>query len=149
MFLDAVGGHKRCRTHDDPSHFVLQQLDYLKFIDIYHSRIAAFRVKNAAFNPTARQRAYSGYQPWMNRAARFSSRWKVPGVLDWSTGIYNPQVDIGHETTTLYASDRDVFLFLVDNKNPIEAGRLSGGSRPECRSRNWRLILPAALCCKA
>jgi hypothetical protein len=54
------------------------------------------------------------------------TRWKVPGVLDWSTGIYNPQVDISHETTTLYASDRDVFLFLVDDMNPIEAGRFSG-----------------------
>jgi hypothetical protein len=50
------------------------------------------------------------------------TRWKVPGVLDWSTGIYNPRVDITKDTTTLYASDRDVFLFLVDDLNPIEAG---------------------------
>ncbi|WP_337052585.1 hypothetical protein [Pseudoxanthomonas sp. USHLN014] len=50
--------------------------------------------------------------------------WKVPGVLDWSTGIYNLRVDITQGTTTLYASDRDVFLFLVDELNPIEAGRL-------------------------
>jgi hypothetical protein len=56
------------------------------------------------------------------------TRWKVPGVLDWSTGIYNPRVDITKETTTLYASDRDVFLFLVDDMNPIEAGRLPDGS---------------------
>ncbi len=56
------------------------------------------------------------------------TRWKVPGVLDWSTGIYNPRVDITDETTTLYASDRDVFLFLVDDLNPIEAGRLPDGS---------------------
>ncbi|MCC5985825.1 MAG: DUF932 domain-containing protein [Rhodobacteraceae bacterium] len=55
------------------------------------------------------------------------TRWKVPGVLDWSTGIYNPQVDITRDTTTLYASDR-VFLFLVDDLNPIEAGRLPDGS---------------------
>jgi hypothetical protein len=52
----------------------------------------------------------------------------VPGVLDWSTGIYNPRVDITQDTTTLYASDRDVFLFLVDDLNPIEAGRLPDGS---------------------
>jgi hypothetical protein len=54
--------------------------------------------------------------------------WKVPGVVDWSTGIYNPRVDITQDTTTLYASDRDVFLFLVDDLNPIEAGRLPDGS---------------------
>ena len=56
------------------------------------------------------------------------TRWKVPGVLNWSTGIYNPRVDISKDTTTLYASDRDVFLFLVDDLNPIEAGRLRDGS---------------------
>jgi hypothetical protein len=56
------------------------------------------------------------------------TRWKVPGVLDWSTGVYNPIVDITQDTTTLYASDRDVFLFLVDDLNPIEAGRLPDGS---------------------
>jgi len=56
------------------------------------------------------------------------TRWKVPGVLDWSTGIYNPMVDVTNDTTTLYASDRDVFLFLVDDLNPIEAGTLPDGS---------------------
>lgn len=55
------------------------------------------------------------------------TRWKVPGVLDWSTMLYNPHVDVSRETTTLYASDRDVFLFLVDDTNPIEAGRLPNG----------------------
>ncbi|MCU0731061.1 MAG: DUF932 domain-containing protein [Hyphomonas sp.] len=56
------------------------------------------------------------------------TRWKVPGVLDWSTGVYNPNVDITKDTTTLYASDRDIFLFLVDDLNPIEAGKLPDGS---------------------
>ena len=56
------------------------------------------------------------------------TRWKVPGVLDWSTGVYNPMVDVTKDTTTLYASDRDVFLFLVDDLNPIEAGKLPDGS---------------------
>jgi hypothetical protein len=56
------------------------------------------------------------------------TRWKVPGVLDWSSGVYNPRVDITKDTTTLYASDRDVFLFLVDDLNPIEAGKLPDGS---------------------
>lgn len=53
--------------------------------------------------------------------------WKVPGVLDWSTMTHNPFVDITKDTTTLYASDRDVFLFLVDDTHPIEAGRLPNG----------------------
>ena len=56
------------------------------------------------------------------------TRWKAPGVLDWSTGVYNPMVDVTKDTTTLYASDRDVFLFLVDDMNPIEAGTLPDGS---------------------
>ncbi|AHY53115.1 hypothetical protein BJS_00489 [Bradyrhizobium japonicum SEMIA 5079] len=56
------------------------------------------------------------------------TRWKVPGVLDWSSMTYNALIDITEETTTLYASDRDAFLFLVDDMNPIEAGRLADGS---------------------
>lgn len=55
------------------------------------------------------------------------TRWKVPGVLDWGTMHYNPYVDVSRDTTTLYASDRDVFLFLVDDTHPIEAGRLPNG----------------------
>lgn len=55
------------------------------------------------------------------------TRWKVPGVLDWGTMRHNPYVDVTKETTTLYASDRDVFLFLVDDTHPIEAGRLPNG----------------------
>jgi hypothetical protein len=56
------------------------------------------------------------------------TRWKVPGVLDWNTMMHNPFVDVTKDTTTLYASDRDVFLFLVDDTHPIEAGRLPDGS---------------------
>jgi hypothetical protein len=55
------------------------------------------------------------------------TRWKVPGVLDWATMTHNPFVDVTKDTTTLYASDRDVFLFLVDDTHPIEAGRLPNG----------------------
>lgn len=55
------------------------------------------------------------------------TRWKVPGVLDWSSMRYNPNVDVSRDTTTLYASDRDVFLFLVDDTHPIEAGKLPNG----------------------
>ncbi|MEQ1937777.1 sugar phosphate isomerase/epimerase [Mesorhizobium sp. CN5-321] len=73
MFLDALGGHKRCAINYDPSHFLLQQMDYLAFIDIYHERIKAFHVKDAEFNPDGRQGVYSGYQSWLNRAGRFRS----------------------------------------------------------------------------
>jgi sugar phosphate isomerase/epimerase len=73
MFQARVGAHPRCRILYDPSHFVLQQLDYLGFIDLYHERIGAFHVKDAEFNPTARQGVYGGYQPWVDRAGRFRS----------------------------------------------------------------------------
>jgi len=72
-FLAALKGHKRCNILYDPSHFVLQQLDYLDYIDIYHERIKAFHVKDAEFNPTGRQGVYSGYAPWVERAGRFRS----------------------------------------------------------------------------
>jgi sugar phosphate isomerase/epimerase len=72
-FLEALEGHERCAINYDPSHFVLQQLDYLEFIDIYHERIKAFHVKDAEFNPTGRQGVYSGYAPWVERAGRFRS----------------------------------------------------------------------------
>lgn len=86
MFLDAVGGHARCAINYDPSHFLLQQLDYLAFIDIYHERIKAFHVKDAEFNPDGRQGVYSGYQSWTNRAGRFRSL--GDGQVDFS-GIFS------------------------------------------------------------
>lgn len=73
MFLERVGGHPRCNILFDPSHFVLQQLDYLTFIDLYHSRIKMFHVKDAEFRPSGRQGVYGGYQPWISRAGRFRS----------------------------------------------------------------------------
>ena len=73
MFLERVSNHKRCNILYDPSHFVLQQLDYLDYIDIYHERIRMFHVKDAEFNPTGRQGVYSGFQPWAERAGRFRS----------------------------------------------------------------------------
>jgi len=73
MFLERVKSHPRCNLLYDPSHFVLQQLDYLEFIDFYHERIKMFHVKDAEFRPTGRQGVYGGYQPWINRAGRFRS----------------------------------------------------------------------------
>lgn len=73
MFLERVNNHPRANILYDPSHFVLQALDYLDYIDIYHERIKMFHVKDAEFNPTGRQGVYSGFQPWINRAGRFRS----------------------------------------------------------------------------
>jgi len=73
MFLKEVNNHKRANLLYDPSHFVLQCLDYLEYIDIYHERIKAFHVKDAEFNPTGRQGVYGGYQSWVDRAGRFRS----------------------------------------------------------------------------
>ena len=72
-FLDAVGQHQRACLLYDPSHFVLQQLDYLEYIDLYHDRIKAFHVKDAEFRPTGRQGVYGGFESWVNRAGRFRS----------------------------------------------------------------------------
>ncbi|WP_439500176.1 sugar phosphate isomerase/epimerase family protein [Bosea sp. (in: a-proteobacteria)] len=73
QFLARLDNHPRCRINYDPSHFLLQQLDYLAFIDIYHERISAFHVKDAEFRPNGRQGVYSGYAPWIDRAGRFRS----------------------------------------------------------------------------
>ncbi|PPK84092.1 sugar phosphate isomerase/epimerase [Neolewinella xylanilytica] len=73
MFVDALDGHQRAQINYDPSHFVLQQLDYLQFIDLYHDRICAYHVKDAEFNPTGKQGVYGGYQGWADRAGRFRS----------------------------------------------------------------------------
>lgn len=99
MFLDALKGHKRCNINYDPSHFLLMQLDYLDFIDIYHERIKAFHVKDAEFNPTGRQGVYSGYQPWISRAGRFRS-------------LGDGQVDFGAIFSRLAARNYDSWAVL-------------------------------------
>jgi sugar phosphate isomerase/epimerase len=73
MFLEKVNNHSRACLLYDPSHFVLQQLDYLQYIDFYHERIKMFHVKDAEFNPTGKSGVYGGYQSWANRAGRFRS----------------------------------------------------------------------------
>jgi sugar phosphate isomerase/epimerase len=72
-FLAEVDNHPRANILYDPSHFVLQHLDYLSFIDLYHERIKMFHVKDAEFNYNGRTGAYGGYQDWVNRASRFRS----------------------------------------------------------------------------
>jgi sugar phosphate isomerase/epimerase len=94
MFLERVGGHPRCNMVYDPSHYVLQCLDYLDHLDIYAERIKMFHVKDAEFNPTGRQGVYSGYAPWVDRAGRFRS-------------LGDGQVDFGAVFSKLAAMDFD------------------------------------------
>ncbi len=94
MFLDRVKDHPRCGVLFDPSHFVLQQLDYLQFIDLYHSRIKMFHVKDAEFHPSGRQGVYGGYQAWIDRAGRFRSL--GDGQVDF-TGIFSKLTQYGFE----------------------------------------------------
>ncbi|MBT2790370.1 sugar phosphate isomerase/epimerase family protein [Paraburkholderia strydomiana] len=107
-FLNAVKQHPRANILYDPSHFVLQQLDYLAFIDIYHERIKAFHVKDAEFRPNGRQGVYGGYSGWVERAGRFRSlgdgqidfraifskmaQYDFPGwaVLEWECALKHP-----------------------------------------------------------
>ncbi len=72
-FLEGVGHHPRCHMLYDPSHLHLQNIDYLAWIDIYHSRIKAFHVKDAEFERNGRSGVYGGYQNWLTRAGRFRS----------------------------------------------------------------------------
>jgi len=73
LFLEKLNQHPRACLLYDPSHFVLQQLDYLTYIDHYHERIKAFHVKDAEFNPNGKQGTFGGYQSWVNRAGRYRS----------------------------------------------------------------------------
>lgn len=92
MFLERVGNHPRCNILYDPSHFVLQALDYLDYIDIYHERIKMFHVKDAELNPNGRTGVYGGYQSWVNRAGRFRSL--GDGQVDFS-GIFSKFAQYG------------------------------------------------------
>lgn len=108
MFLEKVNGHARACLLYDPSHFVLQCLNYLEYIDNYHERIKMFHVKDAEFNPTGKQGVYGGYQSWINRAGRFRSlgdgqvdfksifsklaqyNFKGWAVMEWECALKNP-----------------------------------------------------------
>ena len=113
MFLERLKGHPRCTINYDPSHFLLQQLDYLAFIDIYHERISSFHVKDAELNPDGRQGVYSGYQSWVNRAGRFRS-------------LGDGQVDFASIFSKLAAYDYDYWAVLEWEcclKHPEEGAR--------------------------
>ncbi|TYG34733.1 sugar phosphate isomerase/epimerase [Lonepinella koalarum] len=81
-FLSTVNNHPRCNILYDPSHMLLQQMDYIAFIDIYHERIKAFHVKDAEYRPSAKSGVYGGYQNWIDRAGRFRSL--GDGQIDFS-----------------------------------------------------------------
>jgi sugar phosphate isomerase/epimerase len=83
MFLEKVNNHPRACLLYDPSHFVLQCLDYIQYIDHYHERIKAFHVKDAEFNATGKQGTFGGYQSWLNRAGRYRS--PGDGQVDFKT----------------------------------------------------------------
>ncbi|MBP7557240.1 MAG: sugar phosphate isomerase/epimerase [Chitinophagaceae bacterium] len=83
MFLEEVNQHPRACLLYDPSHFVLQQLDYIQYIDFYHERIRAFHVKDAEFNSTGKQGTFGGYQSWLKRAGRYRS--PGDGQVDFKT----------------------------------------------------------------
>lgn len=109
MFLEKVNQHPRACLLYDPSHFVLQCLDYLQYIDHYHERIKAFHVKDAEFNATGKQGTFGGYQSWLNRAGRYRSpgdgqvdfksifsklaqyNFKGWAVLEWECCIKHPE----------------------------------------------------------
>ena len=109
MFLDRVDQHPRANILYDPSHFVLQQLDYLAFLDIYHARVKSFHVKDAEFRPSGRVGVYGGYQSWIDRPGRFRSlgdgqvdfgqifskmaQYDYPGwaVLEWECALKHPE----------------------------------------------------------
>ncbi|MCG7349224.1 sugar phosphate isomerase/epimerase family protein [Sphingomonas sp. ACRSK] len=93
-FLEALGGHPRARLLFDPSHYVLQQLDYLDFIDRYHDRISCFHVKDAEFNPSGRSGVYGGYESWVNRAGRFRST--GDGQVDF-VGVFSKLAQYGYK----------------------------------------------------
>ena len=82
-FLEATGNHKRVNILYDPSHFVLQQLDYITYIDHYHEFIKSFHVKDAEFNPTGKKGAFGGYNDWKDRAGRYRSL--GDGQIDFKT----------------------------------------------------------------
>ena len=94
MFLSRVADHPRANLLYDPSHLLLQQLDYLGYIDAYHDRIKMFHVKDAEFNATAKKGVYGGFQSWVNRAGRFRSL--GDGQVDFG-GIFSKLTQYGYD----------------------------------------------------
>ena len=93
-FAALLGNSSRCAILYDPSHMLLQQMDYLSFIDLYHDRISAFHVKDAEFNPTGRQGIYGSFANWRDRAGRFRS--PGDGQINFA-GIFSRLTQYGYD----------------------------------------------------
>jgi sugar phosphate isomerase/epimerase len=144
-FLAVVGDHRRANILYDPSHMILQQLDYLAFLDLYHDRIRAFHVKDAEFHSSGRSGVYGGYQDWIDRPGRFRSLgdgqidfWQIfskmaqydyPGwaVVEWECCIKHPEAGAAEGATFV----RDHIIRVTDRA----FDDFAGGSADTDRNR--------------
>jgi sugar phosphate isomerase/epimerase len=144
-FLAVVGDHRRANILYDPSHMILQQLDYLAFLDIYHDRIRAFHVKDAEFHSSGRSGVYGGYQDWIDRPGRFRSlgdgqidfrqvfskmaQYDYPGwaVVEWECCIKHPETGAAEGATFV----RDHIIRVTDRA----FDDFAGGSADTDRNR--------------
>jgi sugar phosphate isomerase/epimerase len=147
-FLDVVGGHDRANILYDPSHMILQQMDYLAFLDLYHQRVRAFHVKDAEFRPSGRSGVYGGYQDWIDRPGRFRSlgdgqidfhsifsklaQYDYPGwaVLEWECCLKHPEAGAAEGARFI----RDRIIRVTDRAFDEFAG---GGAE---QGRNRRIL---------
>jgi sugar phosphate isomerase/epimerase len=144
-FLDVVGGHDRANILYDPSHMILQQMDYLAFLDLYHQRVRAFHVKDAEYRPSGRSGVYGGYQDWIDRPGRFRSlgdgqidfhsifskmaQYDYPGwaVLEWECCLKHPEVGAAEGAKFI----RDRIIRVTDRA----FDEFAGGGADEGRNR--------------
>lgn len=147
-FLDATGHHPRVQILYDPSHLVLQGMDYLDYIDIYHERIKCFHVKDAELVRSGRSGVYGGYQGWPDRPGRFRSlgdgetdftsiftklaRYDFPGwaVVEWECAYKDPEVGA--------AEGADYVRRMIIEVTEKSFDDFAGGG--EDRGRNRRLL---------
>jgi sugar phosphate isomerase/epimerase len=160
-FLSQVNDHKRANILYDPSHMVLQQLDYLAFLDIYHDRVRAFHVKDAEFRSTGKSGVYGGYQDWIDRPGRFRSlgdgqvdfssifskmaQYDYPGwaVLEWECCLKHPKAGategaIFIRDHIIHVTDRAFDDFAGAGSNQEKNRRVLGlDPAPEPEVRTW------------
>jgi len=159
-FLDAVGQHSRACLLYDPSHLLLQQLDYLGYIDVYHQRIRAFHVKDAEYRPDARSGVYGGYRDWLARPGRFRSpgdgqidfgaifskfaAYDYPGwaVLEWECCLKHPE-DGAREGAAfirdhiIRVTERSFDDFADGGLARAQARQVLGLDRADSQSEKW------------